>query len=98
MPQVLPRTQGEPLIWRTSWTSRLLPIAHQFLLPLLEEQLMTWLGGGPGGLPPPPPPPTTKSARQPLSTQRPPRSTPQVLPSTQGEPLIWRTRRMSRLP
>ena len=39
IPQVLPRTQGEPLIWRTSWTSRLLPMSHQFLLPLFEEQV-----------------------------------------------------------
>ena len=31
--------------------------------------------------------PMAKSARQPLSTQRPRLSTPQVLPRTQGEPL-----------
>ena len=48
IPHVLPRMHGEPLIWRTSWTSRLLPIAHQFLFPLLDEQLMVWAGGGRG--------------------------------------------------
>ena len=33
IPQVLSRMQGEPLIWRVSWTSRVLPMAHQFLRP-----------------------------------------------------------------
>src|SRR5271155_3945616 len=70
MPQVWPRMHGEPLIWRTSWASRALPMAHQFLRPSLEEQLIVCCGG-PGR------PPMTNSARQPLSTQSPRLSTPQ---------------------
>src|ERR1700709_2150604 len=78
------------------------PTSHQFLLQLLAEQVMICGGGGPGGgrypPPPPPPPPTAKSARQPLSTQRPRPSIPQVLFLTQGEPLIWRMSWASRAP
>ena len=47
-------------------------------------------GGGPGR------PPRTNSARQPLSTQRPRPSMPQVLSRMQAEPLIWRTSWASR--
>jgi len=32
--------QAEPLIWRMSWASRAPPIAHQFLRPSLEEQVI----------------------------------------------------------
>jgi hypothetical protein len=40
MPQVLPWMQGEPLIWRLSWTSRARPMSHQFLRPSSEEQVI----------------------------------------------------------
>ena len=35
----LPWIQAEPLIWRDSWASRRPPMSHQFLFPLLEEQV-----------------------------------------------------------